>query len=197
MGQAKRRRELGLMPDQLGAAVKDIPPIPDELAEGYFRLGEELNQPGGTLFDKVSSIYAYLEKYNEFVATFAVCEQGCNACCSIDVSMTRLEAEMISLKTGHEMDRGSSQTRGHRGKPCTFLAEDGSCSVYDVRPFNCRTFHTLDDPKYCSTNIKHVVYGSADANYNSTILAGLAEWLGKANLSGGFMPRDIRDWFPA
>jgi Fe-S-cluster containining protein len=36
--------------------------------------------------------------------------------------------------------------------PCTFLGDDGACTIYEHRPIKCRTHFTLaDDPALCDT----------------------------------------------
>jgi Fe-S-cluster containining protein len=41
------------------------------------------------------------------------------------------------------------------GVPCTFLAEDGSCRIYEVRPMACRVFWNLSDyPQLCDCSTK-------------------------------------------
>jgi Fe-S-cluster containining protein len=177
--------------------IRPLPPIPDELAAGLHELIEtRINAPGLTLFQRLEAVYAHLDRYNAFVATFAVCRKGCSYCCRIDVDIGQLEAEYIALKSGAPLDAGSTRTTGHRDA-CPFLARDGSCSVYAARPFNCRTFHTLDDPKYCADGDEdHQTYGAAGAGYGVSAYALLARWLKGVHERRGAPYRDIRDWFP-
>lgn len=178
--------------------IRPLPPIPDGLVTGMQELIDtKINVNGAaTLFDRLEAIYAYLDRYNAFVASFAVCQKGCNHCCRIGVSVSRLEAEYITVNGGPTLNQGGTMTLG-RESVCPFLAKDGGCSIYATRPFNCRTFHTLDDPKYCvSGNEDHQTYGSAGMGYGVTIYAELARWLKGIHESNGQPYRDIRDWFP-
>lgn len=177
--------------------VRPLPSIPDDLVAGMRTLADtKINADGLTLFDRLEAVYAYLDRYNAFVASFAVCQKGCNHCCRIGVQVSRLEAEYITVKGGPMLDQGDAMTMGHEGV-CPFLAKDGGCSIYASRPFNCRTFHTLDDPKYCVEGTEdHQTYGSAGMGYGVTIYVELARWLQGIHESNGLPYRDIRDWFP-
>ncbi|HEP6430828.1 TPA: YkgJ family cysteine cluster protein [Burkholderia cenocepacia] len=175
-----------------------LPPIPKKLITDWQNVVDtELNVPGGTMLTRLEAVYGYLDRYAEFVSTFSVCSKGCSHCCSIDVSVSRLEAEYIMWKGGPAFDqRGRAQTTGHKDA-CTFLSEDGSCSIYATRPFNCRTFFTLDDPKYCETpEVDHEVYGAASIGYGVSVYAGIAMWIGDWQKAHKLPYRDIRDWFP-
>lgn len=68
--------------------------------------------------------------------------------------MTRAERAAIeaAVSSGVSLvwatDRDDQFVRLQTG-PCPLLADDGSCSVYDVRPYNCRRFVCLrekDEP---------------------------------------------------
>jgi uncharacterized protein len=131
-----------------------------------------------------------MEEHNKFIATFTVCEKGCSACCSIPVNMSRLEAEYIYQKTGHKVSNNSDINKTN---PCPFLTDSSVCSIYKYRPYNCRTFHTLDDPKYCATNKSHAIYGCASTGYNADILSSLAAII--REISYGEY-KDIRCYFP-
>ncbi|WP_158658206.1 YkgJ family cysteine cluster protein [Agarilytica rhodophyticola] len=142
--------------------------------------------------DLLARLYDFMDEYNRFVATFAVCERGCSACCEIPVNVSRLEAEYIHRKTGRAIYNNIIAKSGH--SPCPFLAESGNCSIYQYRPYNCRTFHTLDNPKYCSTGEDHAVYGVSSFGYGSDILADLAAVIRQVN-NGEY--HDIRVYFQA
>lgn len=174
-----------------------LPPIPKDLLKGMQELIDtKINGRGVSLFESLEAVYAYMDRFNAFVATFAVCQKGCSHCCKIGVEVSRLEAEYISVKGGPMLDQGSSRTASREGS-CPFLGKNGACTIYDRRPFNCRTFHTLDDPKYCANlDEEHQTYGSAGTGYGVTIYSDLARWLDHVHQSRGLPYRDIRDWFP-
>ena len=84
------------------------------------------------------------------------CTAGCSHCCVSPVTVissealaiaahirdTFSEAQMAAL-AGRFAAYRPVDPRGAPGSLCP-LNEDGMCSVYAVRPFNCRTFHSLD-----------------------------------------------------
>lgn len=183
------------------SAIRPLPKIPGELLDAWRKLVKSnLEQDGWTNFSRLEAIYAFLDRYNAFVASFAVCQKGCNHCCRIAVSVTRLEAEYITWKEGPKLDQGKSITTRHNHEPCPFLSTGGDCSIYANRPFNCQTFHTLDDPKYCANGIEeHQTYGSAGKGYGVSVYIAIALWLKSVHESRDrpIEPsRDIRDWFP-
>ncbi len=148
-------------PNSIDAVKSGLPEIPKYLGKKGNEIAARIAGHNGNDFEKLALIYEYLGEYNEFVATFSVCKKGCNHCCKIDVGVTKLEALYIERSTGKEMHRHRKRSQGHR-TPCPLLAADGTCSVYQYRPFNCRTFHALDDPKLCATPGKsHAVYGAS------------------------------------
>lgn len=176
--------------------IQPLPPIPKKLNEQMRNLVDTKLNSDLTIFEKLKAVFKFLDEYNAFVATFSVCQKGCSHCCKIDVSVSRLEAEYISQKSGATLNQGNNVTHGH-GDPCTFLGKDGACEIYSFRPFNCRTFHTLDDPKYCVDGItSHQVYGVSTMGYGSLILLSLASWLKLFHDENNLAYRDVRDWFP-
>lgn len=144
-------------------------------------------------FGRLRWIYRYLDSYNKFVATFSVCSKGCSHCCSIDVYITSLEAAYIAENIGITADSTSPYSKNHFS-PCPFLSKEKSCSIYKFRPFNCRTFHTLDHPKYCASGEDHAVYGAYGYDYGSAVLQNIAHCI--AQLNRNQPQKDIRDFFP-
>lgn len=97
------------------------------------------------------------------MARVAACRKGCSHCCTIPVTISRTEAERIATVSGRALAADVSSVRpgdldtakalreaqerlreGWTGVACPFL-RDGACSIYDVRPFACRTLLNLDD----------------------------------------------------
>ena len=76
------------------------------------------------------------------------CGKGCSHCCYTKVSITEDEAEVLAM-TAHFskididtflLDRQASVKGGHfyqqqfKNRKCVFLAADGTCQVYPMRP---------------------------------------------------------------
>ncbi len=99
--------------------------------------------------------------------TEIACGPGCSVCCAVYVSVLIPEAiaiavhlqerggpegvPAISARLGEESRRlrwVSAEERLRLGVPCVFLAANGQCSIYPVRPFTCRSV-TSTDPEMC------------------------------------------------
>lgn len=85
------------------------------------------------------------------------CSRGCSHCCHMWVSATAPEILLIASyvqRNGQDLARIQERVKATRGMdfdargrfvaPCPMLADDGSCSVYDVRPLACRTAVSAD-----------------------------------------------------
>jgi len=95
------------------------------------------------------------------------CHKGCSGCCHYEVEITRNEAVvlqdavqrgvLIDFKLLHlqaQRERRSPEWRrfGSADNRCVFLAENGACRVYDVRPSICRK-HLVSTPAAdCTTD---------------------------------------------
>lgn len=162
----------------------------EEVEEGRQHMEFVKHANAGRL-SKVRRIYMAADVLTAAVSAVAVCQKGCNSCCHIDVGLTELEAQFIERNAGKKMKTGTTRSSGHGGTktPCPFLS-GGSCSIYEVRPFVCRTHFALDDPRFCAEiDTKHITY---DARGNP-VLSELARML--VNLDGHHHLRDIRDFF--
>ena len=52
--------------------------------------------------------------------------------------------DLEALAQEHDFDQG------HR---CPFLESDGACGIHRIRPFTCRMFLSLSEPRYCSAEL--------------------------------------------
>jgi hypothetical protein len=98
-----------------------------------------------------------LEITNElvsFVEPVTPCKKGCSHCCYQTIIISSWEAEQIAKKTNKkiaefkgynpETDSREELTNRYTGQPCTFLVNN-ECSIYEVRPFICRTHLSVAD----------------------------------------------------
>ncbi|PNG48787.1 MULTISPECIES: YkgJ family cysteine cluster protein [unclassified Variovorax] len=84
------------------------------------------------------------------------CSKGCSHCCHISLDISEAEARVIHKATGRRLDakagiageeaeRGISERQKRAtGVACPFLSRVGTCTIYDVRPFNCRSHVNVD-----------------------------------------------------
>lgn len=144
---------------------------------------------------------------NSRVMPETACRKGCNHCCSIPVIITSHEAESISKKIGRpynpnpelnftprEIIRENSlenyiDSHPNVG-PCTFQSEDGQCSIYEHRPIQCITHHSLDKTDFfCRPDIPAdmTVVPSINTHF-------IHEHYSSLDLD--FIVSDIRQFFP-
>lgn len=84
--------------------------------------------------------------------------KGCGACCHESVGASFAEAEIIldSIKQMPEDQRCILLQKifeycfeiYQNRKKCPFLKEDNSCTIYEIRPLNCRVYGHWDEAEY-------------------------------------------------
>lgn len=63
------------------------------------------------------------------------CRRGCAGCCVDGITVFEVEAERIRSRHAALLERGSPHPPG----ACAFLDGQGSCRIYEDRPYVCRT----------------------------------------------------------
>jgi len=171
--------------------IRELPDIPDDIYNESKSLKVVLASIKADPFLKLKLIYDFLDRYSQFASTFTVCTKGCSACCKINVNMTALEASYIEKNTSHRIINNKPR-KPKTNTDCPFLIS-GNCSVYEFRPFNCRTFFTIDNPKYCKTpDEPHQVHGSGGGQ-GVPVLYQFREYIDRLN--GKREVADIRCFF--
>lgn len=75
------------------------------------------------------------------------CEKGCFYCCYQMVKIFPPSAIVIRDRTGSVNDETSGLI-SPVGTKCVFLINK-ECSIYNIRPFTCRYWHSVGDPLAC------------------------------------------------
>lgn len=112
----------------------------------------ELLRGPNTQANRITRLRYISHLWSKTVTTASACKKGCSHCCHISVLMPKAEAKLIAKHTGKKLN---PNTKGvplgeqvdlmrYTGTPCPFL-KDNACSIYDHRPFVCRTLVNLDD----------------------------------------------------
>ncbi|MEM7244086.1 MAG: YkgJ family cysteine cluster protein [Acidobacteriota bacterium] len=63
------------------------------------------------------------------------CGRGCHDCCADELSVFAVEAELIRERHADLLATGTPHPVG----ACAFLDDEGSCRVYESRPYRCRS----------------------------------------------------------
>jgi len=63
------------------------------------------------------------------------CRRGCHDCCVDGLRVFEIEADHIRRNYARLLEHGEPHAAGG----CAFLADDGSCRIYEHRPYVCRT----------------------------------------------------------
>jgi hypothetical protein len=126
----------------------------------------------------LKAIYELSDKALKPFLRNSSCEKGCNACCYLIVESTAIEAEMVRRYMEEHLDREKKldvlakikEAKRHYPDPvgmdeeypdplqeeyfalhvpCPFLSSEGLCTIYEVRPLNCRKHVVFSDPGQC------------------------------------------------
>lgn len=175
------------------AKAVQIPDLPQSYVDQFNALEKVVRTGNESTVSKLRKIYELTDTLTAFVAPYMVCEKGCSHCCRIDVHVSSVEAQYIEKNLGLVPRAGHSVSSGHSAakRSCPFLSSGSTCSIYQHRPFACRTFHTVDDPAFCEDlGAFHVTY----SRKNNGMLNKLFLMINYIN--GNRPVRDIRDFFP-
>ncbi len=125
--------------------------IPHELSEREDNIQAKLANENASPRSKLRKIYNLMTDLGSAAEPYVACAKGCSSCCKMNVTISQIEANLISEKTGLNVNQ-LANSKNHDseefiGIPCIFL-KDGSCSIYDVRPFVCRKHVWFDTSSY-------------------------------------------------
>ena len=136
-------------------------------------------------FEGLMHLYAIADDGNELMKGKVTCKKGCSFCCYIRVACTELEAKLIvdyCEQKGIEIDEDKLNKLATLGihdymlsphRRCTFLSEEGTCKIYEVRPMSCRN-HFVTTPAYlCDTADQTTTNVSIPISWKS-VIAGVA-----------------------
>lgn len=140
------------------------------------------------------------------------CGPNCPYCCSMQIRVTPPEAILVGehvlstysddqkkdllkrITRNLELTDGKAldvKVENWRQTPCIFL-EEGSCSLYPVRPFICRSWHSLDNGA-CLNAYEQKMKNAEIENYPhrniifGTIRKGIIEGCASKGLQSGIM----------
>lgn len=106
---------------------------------------------------KLKLLYDFVEEIYHYAYRFTPCKRGCDHCCYYRIDITDIEAQYIEIENSI---RRSSEILANpllHTLPCPFL-KGRLCSIYDSRPFYCRTNISLASvAKWCESEICNTV----------------------------------------
>lgn len=93
------------------------------------------------------------------------CKAGCSFCCHDEITATNYELEYLeknAKKLGITPNRRRLKKQNRitdfkalswKDKACSFLGDDGNCTVYEFRPIVCRNHNSIDEVSKCDKRI--------------------------------------------
>lgn len=125
----------------------------------------------------------------------SACKSGCSHCCHIPVTISQAEAHAIGRVTGRTPTPPAKlqpvEIRGYES-PCPFLdKKTQGCSIYQERPFVCRSHMNMDEDELLCKLIEGEKVPVPYMDTRQLHLVAL-EIQPKASLWA-----DIREWFPS
>lgn len=127
--------------------------MPPGLADREDTIQHKLASEHASSRNKLQKIYSLMTELGKVAEPYVACGKGCSACCQMNVMIYQLEANFIEKETGIKPAR-ITRNLSHPldeflGVSCPFL-KDGSCTIYEVRPFACRKHFSFDAfPYWC------------------------------------------------
>lgn len=159
---------------------------------------EDFTETSPSALEFIERAYQLTDQITGTIKNQVVCQKKCAACCHISVAVTGIEAAYIAEKTGKELvniktiNHLEDKISKYVDKPCCFLMEN-KCSIYEYRPLKCRSFFTLDHPKYCQkNNVEHYIFTTESNKYLSFLYS---QFVDISNKHFGNHNIDIREWF--
>lgn len=163
----------------------DIPPISPALVEELKTFFKKNFNTKKNQLETLKRVYELADKITNEKDSYHVCRRGCAWCCAIPLEVFPIEIEYIEKHTDLKRKPKTyqkSSTPWNVGYCPLLDQETGECTVYEWRPFNCRTFVVYDSPEYCKRGfegeeISHWTSGGPENQYGSQPMMILAQIL--------------------
>ena len=135
--------------------------LPPKLEKMEGRIFERLKKSKRSTLNKLDDLYQSIDKLSSHIGKYATCKKGCSSCCFIRVDVSEVEIQYIEKRYKIKRNKDIRPDTDGSGSACCFL-KDGACSIYEGRPFFCRThFFFTPDETWCA----HDSVGSKDVEF--------------------------------
>lgn len=125
--------------------------IPKDLDEKEDKIKSRLLIDNSSARSKMRKVYNLVDELMSHSKPFTACKKGCSSCCKINVLISEMEAKNIADFKKIPLNPVKSSIRHNimdfMSIPCPFLVDD-ACSIYEVRPFVCRSCVSFDETAY-------------------------------------------------
>ncbi|MCY9861232.1 YkgJ family cysteine cluster protein [Vibrio coralliirubri] len=147
-------------------------------------------------------VYQFIDLYmSREIYKFTECAKGCAYCCRLPVSTSALEAyylyEAVKDRSDIEfvnLTAESKVTNNPSNEYCPLLDQaTGTCSAYEYRPLNCRSFASLDGWSECIEPLNEHHMHAWSSNEMLKSLRQNMDLISSHN--DKVTNADIRDWF--
>lgn len=162
--------------------------IPKKLLLKEEKIAKKQANSSESDINKLQELLKLTDQLTSKLTPITTCKPGCGSCCKINVSITKIEAQLISQHTGREPNKSLFLNKSDfHGTPCTFLI-DNKCSIYAVRPFVCRRLVSVMPSEYwchpeLSLNVEVPLLNFSELSKAFYAIASRSE------------VKDIRAWF--
>ena len=168
--------------------------ISADLSQREDNIQAKLAKENASTLSKLRKIYNLMTDLGSVAEPYVACAKGCSSCCKMNVTISQIEANLIGEKTGIKVNQLSNSKNHDSGEfigiPCMFL-KDGSCSIYDDRPFVCRKHVWFDTSPYWCDPERSLEVEMPMIEFSGAVGA----FFDVTKKSSGGVHADIRDFF--
>ncbi|KAA9129682.1 YkgJ family cysteine cluster protein [Marinihelvus fidelis] len=111
--------------------------IPRRLAIREDNISAQLAKAKTSPRRKLETLYTLMDELFQTVLPLTPCRNRCSSCCHYEVNITEIEIAHIEIHSKRKRSKVVGPKVNFHGTACPFL-ENGSCSIYEARPFTCR-----------------------------------------------------------
>lgn len=129
--------------------------LPLKLAQKEAKIAKRLAKAKIAPIKKLWRLYELMDELATHTEKFTPCDKGCNCCCTYPVTVSDIEIQIIEDNCGAKRNELIVKQERESFTPCPFL-KNGTCSIYDARPFVCRRHVTMTETnEWCQPEVAY------------------------------------------